>query len=135
LTFVLDASLTLSWFFEDEKSEDAQAVKSSLRRTDATTAVIWPAEVANGLITAERRKRISERTVERAPQILRRLPIRIDKSEPNMVQLITLARKHGLTAYDTLYLHLAVDTGLPIATLDDALDTACRTEGILRFQP
>jgi predicted nucleic acid-binding protein len=41
-----------------------------------------------------------------------------------------LSRKYGLTAYDAAYLDLALERGLPLATLDEDLMRASRTAGI-----
>ena len=37
-----------------------------------------------------------------------------------------LARTHGLTVYDALYLELALRLGAPLATLDDQLAIAAQ---------
>ena len=80
MTFVLDASLVLSWFFEDEVSEYAEAVKESLRRSDAAAPGLWPAEVANGLVVAQRRKRVSAETVHRAPTFCTGCPFTLSQA-------------------------------------------------------
>ena len=49
---------------------------------------------------------------------------------PNARQVVALARKHGLTAYDAAYLELAVRLGAPISTLDRALAGAAPAEGL-----
>ena len=41
-----------------------------------------------------------------------------------------LAEKHALTAYDAVYLELALRTGLPLATLDGPLRKAAKDEGV-----
>jgi predicted nucleic acid-binding protein len=41
-------------------------------------------------------------------------------------RLQRLSREHGLTAYDAAYLDLALDSGLPLATLDEDLARACQ---------
>ena len=43
---------------------------------------------------------------------------------------IDLATQHKLTVYDASYLDLAIRSGLPLATLDDALIVAARAEGV-----
>lgn len=135
MTFLLDASLTLSWFFEDERNEFAEAVKQSLRQTDANVPALWLAEVANALIVAERRGRISASTLKRAPEVLQRLPIQISHGDPLMRDLTTIARKHALSAYDAWYVWVAREKRLPIATLDARLERACHNEGVRTFQP
>jgi hypothetical protein len=56
-TFVLDCSLTVAWFFEDETNRYAQAVEDSLSTASAVVPGLWPLEVANALLMGERRSR------------------------------------------------------------------------------
>ena len=56
-------------------------------------------------------------------------PIKVD-SEVNWDELMRLARKHRLTAYDASYLELAIRSRAPVATLDGALQRAAANEGV-----
>jgi len=47
----------------------------------------------------------------------------------------TLSRLHGLTAYDAAYLDLAVNNGLPLATLDEDLLRVCSKTGVTLVHP
>lgn len=58
-TLVVDASVALSWCFEDEADSFADALLEQLRQGDEILVPAhWAAEVLNGLSVAERRKRI-----------------------------------------------------------------------------
>ena len=57
---VLDASVTLSGAFEDEASEEIEAFLAATNQHGALVPGIWPLEVANGLLMAERRGRLTE---------------------------------------------------------------------------
>ena len=46
---------------------------------------------------------------------------------------MALARKHKLTVYDAAYLELAKREGLPLATVDRALEKAAIAEGVALF--
>jgi predicted nucleic acid-binding protein len=46
-----------------------------------------------------------------------------------------LARAHRISAYDASCLHLAIRTGLPIATRDRALRAAARVMRVAAFAP
>jgi predicted nucleic acid-binding protein len=130
--FVLDASVTLAWCFEDEASPYAEAVLEKLAPGAAVVPSIWPLEVANALLVAERRKRLTRAKVTRFLQVLRSLPIVVD-SEGGARALDTvldLARAHGLSVYDAGYLELALRDGLPLATLDERLKRAARQAGV-----
>ena len=50
---VLDASVTLSWAFEDEASEYTEAALKATSREGAVVPGLWLLEVANGLLVAE----------------------------------------------------------------------------------
>jgi predicted nucleic acid-binding protein len=45
-------------------------------------------------------------------------------------QILPLARRHDLTAYDAAYLELAIRERLPLATLDDDLRQAALAPGV-----
>src|SRR5207247_4728808 len=57
--FVLDASLTLALFVEDEATVETERVYDQLAEgAQALCPAHWPLEVANALLMAERRKQI-----------------------------------------------------------------------------
>jgi predicted nucleic acid-binding protein len=130
---VVDASIALSWCFEDEATILADVVLARLERTKALAPAIWPLEVANGLRSAERRGRIDERSVPAVAQLLMALPIEVDAAtglDAALGRVLPLARSLGLSAYDATYLDLATRHGLPLATADDQLARAARAAGI-----
>ena len=45
-------------------------------------------------------------------------------------ETLTLARQHGLTAYDAAYLELAVRAGARLASLDNSLRRAAESMGV-----
>lgn len=91
-----------------------------------------PLEVANGLLTAERRSRISASEATRAGRLLLALPIVVDPVERSRAlgETRRVARARGLSAYDAAYLELALRLGLPLATLDGELRNAAEKEGV-----
>ena len=54
--FVLDASVAMAWCFEDESRGYADAVLDSLDSGQAEAPAVWPLEVGNVLLVAERKK-------------------------------------------------------------------------------
>lgn len=126
---VLDASIVLTWCFPDENTELAQRVADLFKRGDTAIAPpFWPHEVLNALLVGEKRKRISKELVGRFLEDLATLPIALEQFPSRIVfnRIQRLSREHGLTAYDAAYLDLAVENGLPLATLDEDLVTACK---------
>ncbi len=84
------------------------------------------------LIDAERRGRLSETAALRFLALLDGLPITIDRaiSASRMPQLVALARRHRLSAYDAAYLDLAQREAAPLATRDLSLRRAMHEAGI-----
>jgi predicted nucleic acid-binding protein len=133
--FVLDASVAVAWCFADESTEFTEGVLDLLSAgAEALVPGVWPLEVANALLVAERRKRI---TVAQVMGQLRRiggLAISVVAlAPPGTFELVVpIARQHGLSAYDAAYLELALAHGLPLATLDEALGRAAEGSGIIQ---
>jgi predicted nucleic acid-binding protein len=121
--FVLDASLALQWFLEDEENRKySLAVLASLSEKRALVPLLWFYEVGNGLLMACRRKRISLDQVDGFLTRLKALPIEAAQQTPSeILELPALAQAHGLTNYDATYLALALRFKLPLATSDSDL--------------
>jgi hypothetical protein len=54
VSLVLDPSLALSWYFEDERTSAADALLDRAADQGAMVPGPWPLEIANGLRTAIR---------------------------------------------------------------------------------
>ena len=107
----------------------AQHVAGLFKQGDTAVAPsFWPHEVLNALLVGEKRKRISRALVQSFLDDLAKLPIVPEQFPAGVVfgRLQRLSREHGLTAYDAAYLDLALDSGLPLATLDEDLAHACK---------
>lgn len=132
MSFVLDASTTMAWLFEDERNKYTDSILMKLESEEAHVPDLWLYEVANVLIIGERRKRITEAQSRRFSDLLCELPIRVVEIAKNALwgNVLVLAREHGLTAYDAAYLELAMHEGLPVATQDKALRKASKKAGI-----
>ena len=129
MPFVIDASVTASWCFEDEHDPSADVAIDRLRADEALAPALWWVEIRNILIVNERRGRIAPQDADAFLDDVGRLPIRIE-AESGGRQVMALARRHGLTAYDATYLGLAIRYHAPIATLDRALADAATAEGL-----
>ena len=132
MKFVLDASMTLSWYFEDEASLEADRVLASAARGGAVAPPLWRYEVANGFQSAMRRKRIDAPYRDASLADLKRLPIEIDGESDLHVwtSTIDLAERFGLSVYDSSYLELGQRRGLPVVTLDARLRSASLALGL-----
>jgi len=130
MAIVIDASVTMAWCFEDEATSGAEAVLDRLADEGVIVPVLWRLEVANVLLVAERRRRISEAQASRFVDVLSRLPVDVDPTPPDVAAVLDLARRHALSSYDSAYLALAERLGLPLATIDVRLATAARAAGV-----
>ncbi len=132
MSLVLDASLTLSWYFEDERTPAIDAVLDDVVASSALVPSLWRIEVANGFQMAIRRNRIDGDFRDRAIRHLSLLPIEIDPETDTYAWTVTLrlSDRFGLTVYDAAYLELAQRRSLPLASIDKALSAAGRRLGI-----
>src|SRR6266540_2807788 len=95
------------------------------------TAPHWPLEIANGLLQASRRKRISPEDRLIAFDFLFGLPVAIEDDPGSVADLFALSDGERLSVYDAVYLALAVRRDAPIATNDGRLRRAARRRGLL----
>jgi len=132
VTLVLDASLTLSWFFEDEQSEAGDDLLNMVAERGAFVPRWWRLEVANGLFVAMRRKRLDAAYRDKALAQLARLPITVDGETDAYAWSGTLhlSDRFQLTVYDAAYLELAHRRLVPLATLDRPLRAAAGELGV-----
>lgn len=130
--YVLDCSVTMTWFFDDEYSDATQPLKKLLQKGSVVVPSIWSMEVANVLWSSERKQRIKPYHSEKIRHFIEQLPIEIDSGiEYNALgRLLELAREYEITVYDAAYLELSLRHGISLATLDKKLITAALKAGI-----
>jgi predicted nucleic acid-binding protein len=130
--FVLDASLALQWFLEDEADRKySLGVLSSLAENRALVPLLWFYEIGNGLLMAHRRSRISFDQVTGYLTRLMALPIDTAQQSPDeILGLQKFALAHSLTIYDAAYLALAMKSNSALATTDNALKKAAASSGV-----
>lgn len=133
--FVLDASLTLQWFFEDETDRKySLGVLASLSEKRALVPILWFYEVGNGLLMAFRRSRITADQIGAFLTRLKNLPIDAAQETPGeLFELPSFARIHSLTNYNAAYLALAQRAAIPLATTDRTLRLAAVSASVSVF--
>ena len=132
MSLVIDASLTVSWYFEDETTPATEAILDRVADAGATVPTLWRLEVANAFQSAIRRKRITAPYRDQSLAELTQMPITID-TDTNVYAWTTtlrLAERFALTIYNSSYLELAQRRKLPLATLDTELREAAAALGI-----
>ncbi len=128
---VLDASVTLAFLLPGEKGyELAREIIASIRGSGGVVPSLWITEVANGLLIAERKGRISEENADRliltATGLLERSLTIAAVHQHLLHNVHHIGRRDGVTAYDAAYLELAVQQSLPLASFDADLRRAAR---------
>ena len=129
---VLDASVALTWCFEDETTAATREILRRLAEEAASVRATWRTEVANALATAERRRRITPAETAQFIAKLEGLAILVDEetSSRAFTRILGLAREERLTAYDDAYLELAMRLGVPLASKDRDLCDAAERVGV-----
>jgi len=123
MRMVLDAAVALSWCFPDEADEYTQRILEMQKSGGAVVPTIWPLEIANALVVAERKTRIEASEAGQFIALLLELGLRVDAATSTQAlgEIRALARAHGLSAYDAAYLELAERRGARLRTLDPDL--------------
>jgi predicted nucleic acid-binding protein len=132
MSLVIDAPVTVAWYFEDETTAATEAILDKVSEAGATVPTLWRLEVANAFQSAIRRSRITGPYRDQSLAELTQLPITIDPDTSIYAWTATLrlAERFALTIYDSSYLELAQRRGLPLATLDTELREAAATLGV-----
>ena len=126
MAVVIDASAAVAWLLQEQtKAVHVERHLGAGMRAPA----LWVDEVANALVVAQRAGR-------RAPAVTRALLAQASLlgvglcGSPGMTRIAELAIESSLTAYDAEYLHLALDRGASLLTLDQQLADAARSRGV-----
>lgn len=137
-SLVLDASVALCWCFENQATEYTEGVFERLAAgAEAHVPFIWPVEMMNALVLAERRTHITPARVTALLEEITQWPIHVDRDGVDRAfqETLALARQYRITAYDATYLELAVRKALPLATLHNNLGKAARAAGVESVRP
>ena len=122
MSFVLDTSVTMRWFFGDGKPSEltyAAKVLDALKTDDAIVPVTWGLEVANVIARAEAKELVTEARSGAFLDMLDGVNIETDAATFThaLSDTLQLARRYKLSAYDASYLELALRRGIALATL------------------
>jgi predicted nucleic acid-binding protein len=125
----------MRWFFGDGKPQEltyASKVLDAMKQTNALVPVTWGLEVSNVIARAESKGLVTE---ARSADFLERLEgadieVDMDTFVHALTDILQLARRYKLSAYDASYLELALRLGMPLATLDLDLQRAAKKAGV-----
>jgi predicted nucleic acid-binding protein len=134
MKLVLDASVAASWLLKRIDPREiaiADRAIEAVQRQGAKVPSIWPTEVANTLLTAERKGISTPVASTKFLADLATLDVQLEPIDLTAAHrnTVNLARSQQLTAYDATYLELALRTGSSLATFDRQLADAFRNLG------
>ncbi|MGA3066047.1 MAG: type II toxin-antitoxin system VapC family toxin [Tepidisphaeraceae bacterium] len=129
-SIVVDASIVLAWLFDEDRA--AAKLKPLIEKSDLIAPWLWRLEVANAVLVRLRRKSITETQAARVLRVLDELEIDLipEPADRTAASLTQIARPHQLSAYDAVYLDLAIRMGLPLFTRDENLRAAAKRTGV-----
>jgi predicted nucleic acid-binding protein len=138
VSFVLDNSVTMRWFFGDGNPQEinyAGKVLDTMKNANALVPVTWGLEVANVIVRAEAKGLVTEARSAVFLEMLEDADIEVDPATFThaLSDTLQLARRYTLSAYDASYLELALRLGLSLATLDVDLQAAAKKAGVKKF--
>ena len=134
MKFVLDNSVAMRWFFGDGKPKEisyAKNVLENMRRATALVPAIWGLEVSNVIAKAEAKGLVTEARSSIFLEMLKELDIEADVQtySRSLDDILNIARRYGLSAYDASYLELALREDISLATLDEDLMKSAKKAG------
>jgi predicted nucleic acid-binding protein len=129
---VLDCSMTMAWAFGDETTPETLSVLELAAHEACVAPSVWPLEVCNAVLTAQRRGRFTSDDVPLFLGLVGDLCVSVDDRtlQQTVESVLPLAVQHALSSYDAAYLELALRKGAPLATLDAGLARAARAAGV-----
>ncbi len=135
MSFVLDASVTLTWLFPNQLTPYSKAVLEATKSSDVFVPVIWSLEITNVALGAERNKRLDHADIMVFFAMLEASTIVTRDLSLDKTSLFSFALLYELSAYDACYLALASQLGLSLATSDKKIRNAANRAGVPLFQP
>lgn len=134
---ILDNSVAMRWALPRSNSPEAHRYADAvLERLEAgATALVpnlWHVEAVSVLVRAEKKGLIDAAGTGRFLSFTAALGIETD-DRPASHTVASLARTYGLSGYDAQYLDLAMRSGLPLATVDEALGRAATEVGVVLY--
>lgn len=127
---VVDATAAIAWAMQEGELTDALA--ALLVSEPLVAPSLWRLEVVNVVLKKERQRVITKEQSARLLRDLEAMGVEVIEllGDRSLEQLASLARPHQLSAYDAIYLDLALATSASLMTLDQNLIDAARRVGV-----
>lgn len=117
---VVDASVVIKWFANEENSKDALLLKEAYEKglEDLSAPCILPFEVLNGL---KYTYNLGEKELQEVARILSDFQITLYDFEKIMDEISKISLTYGITIYDSAYVALGKVLGEKVYTADEKL--------------
>jgi predicted nucleic acid-binding protein len=129
---VLDASVAVNLCIEQPQTPEAVRLWAAFVEHEVFVPPIWHSEVANALLRLRRRGIDTRDMLVEAAGYLDALEV-VVADEPSLCRvrsILDTAERADISAYDGLYVRLALVKSLPLLTLDGALKTKAAAAGV-----
>lgn len=118
----------IGWLIEEPEAESVRYIYEALDEIPIVVPNHWPVEIGSALHVNIRRKRITADALGILQARFDALGIEIDipLAVSEITRIAKFAAELELTVYDALYVRLARNRELPLATLDTAMRRAAQ---------
>jgi predicted nucleic acid-binding protein len=131
--FVADSSVAVAWALDSQADDGTERLKrSAIEGAQVIVPLVWSVEVANTFLMLFRRRRLTRPEWREIRKEIAAIPVILDGEmhELALHRISDVAEDFTLTAYDAVYLELALRRGLPLASRDGALNKAAKKCGV-----
>ena len=129
----MDAAVGFSWVYHDQATPETHALLNEIASgVKVVVPSFWFLEMANVLLMAQRRHKLSAPQRKAASEKLAAMQFTVDEEAARNAfgQISELAEKHGLTVYGAIYLEIALRRKMALASRDEALRSAGKRCGL-----
>lgn len=122
---IVDASVALSWVLPGEAFQETRNLRDRAIEDPDVALLVPPTfwyEVSNALWVGVRRGRLDHRNAIAALEAL--MDFRFQSWAPDPRDCLSLAVKHGIAVYDSVYMQAALETESSLWTIDRPLAQA-----------
>lgn len=130
MAFIVDASVALCWLIPGQENPASIATLRQALADGGVVPALWHLEVANQLGRSLRHRTIAQVDLNIAFELIQRIDLHTDSRPWTSVEVVSLMTEYQLTAYDAVYLELAIRLRLPLATFDRELIAAAPRAGV-----
>ncbi len=124
--------MAAAWLLPQQSTLKSDELLEAVGEYQLVVPHIWEAEISNVLLVQIRRGKLTLAQANGYMGYLKELEPRVHplSIEQMFGEVFPLAHQFGMSSYDAIYLSTALSLGLPLATLDQKLQSAAKSCGI-----